>query len=164
MNLDAAEVLATSLIYKHLEDDNGDVWWVFEWDQAIRRFGATHFRDKRITLSERLTFLNSEDQVRDTILHEIAHALAGPNEGHGKVWKVLAKSIGCSGERCYSSADVVKPRPKFVGTCKCSTRFRLVNRRTKGLYCMVCMTDVKWERSEPKSSRPIDTLAAANVE
>jgi hypothetical protein len=55
-------------------------------------------------------------QVRDTILHEIAHALAGPRTGHREVWQATAKAIGCSSMRCYGD-EVIQPAAKFKGIC-----------------------------------------------
>jgi predicted SprT family Zn-dependent metalloprotease len=43
----------------------------------------------------------TKEDIVDTCLHEIAHALAGPTvEPHGKEWKEIARKIGCSGHRC----------------------------------------------------------------
>ena len=36
------------------------------------------------------------DHIRDTILHEIAHALVGPCHGHDAVWRQKAREIGCT--------------------------------------------------------------------
>ncbi|MYB34820.1 MAG: SprT family zinc-dependent metalloprotease [Gammaproteobacteria bacterium] len=33
---------------------------------------------------------HQSEQVNDAILHEIAHALAGPKAGHGSEWKAIA--------------------------------------------------------------------------
>jgi SWI/SNF-related matrix-associated actin-dependent regulator 1 of chromatin subfamily A len=43
--------------------------------------------------------LNSteEQQFKDTILHEIAHAIVGPHHGHDEVWRGKAVEIGCTG-------------------------------------------------------------------
>ena len=71
MNLKDAEELALSLMRKH-----GLSHWEFGFDRAKRRFGACNFSKKRISLSKYLTEVNEIEQVRDTILHEIAHALA----------------------------------------------------------------------------------------
>lgn len=51
---------------------------------------------KRIELS--LIHLNSrsEADLFDTILHEIAHALVGPDKGHGEEWKSKCIEIGLS--------------------------------------------------------------------
>lgn len=42
----------------------------------------------------------TEKDVINTILHEMAHAIAGHAAGHGKEWKRIAKSIGCDAQRC----------------------------------------------------------------
>ena len=38
----------------------------------------------------------SKEQIRDTVLHEIAHAIAGREAGHGPLWKVTARRIGAT--------------------------------------------------------------------
>ena len=111
MKLSDAKKLAVSLIKGH-----GLTEWSFEFDRAVRRFGCCHFKDKKITLSSKLVELNSEEQVTDTILHEIAHALVGRGHGHNRVWRRQALSIGCSGARCYSN-EVAQPTLKYTLTC-----------------------------------------------
>jgi len=80
----------------------GLVEWRAELDKAVRRFGACHYSQKMITFSNDLVALNDQACVLDIVLHEIAHALAGPGKGHGPEWKRIARSIGCSAHRCYS--------------------------------------------------------------
>jgi hypothetical protein len=63
-----------------------------------------------------LTALHDEREVRDTILHEIAHALVGPSHGHDAVWRRQALAIGSSGQRCVSS-DAPAVAGPWVGTC-----------------------------------------------
>lgn len=66
----------------------------------------------KVVLSSHLlnsTFV-TRDEKRDTMLHEIAHALVPTSqqtngkalEGHGPEWVAKAKEIGCSGERFHS--------------------------------------------------------------
>ena len=69
MILKDAEALAHQLISDHGLSD-----WHFEFDRAVRRFGFCMHRARTITLSKRFTLLNPEPEVRNTILHEIAHA------------------------------------------------------------------------------------------
>ena len=40
--------------------------------------------------------------IRNTILHELAHAITGPyvRDAHGEEWKEAARSIGCDAQRC----------------------------------------------------------------
>ena len=92
---------------------------------AVCRFGK-----RQIGLSRPLTELHSEEEVRDTILHEIAHALVGPEHGHDRVWRAKARAIGSSGERCVS-LDAPRVVGDWVGTCPAghtSTRHRAPQR------------------------------------
>ena len=84
---DAAQ-LARSLMIQH-----GLSGWAFRFDHARRRFGSCRYGEKTITLSRPLTLLNDDGQVRDTVLHEIAHALC-PGDGHGPNWKAACRRLG----------------------------------------------------------------------
>src|SRR5688572_16549717 len=106
MNLYAARDLAHSLLRQHGLHDAG---WTFRFDHARRRFGSCRYRAKVVTLSRHLTFLNDEPQVRDTILHEIAHALAGHAAGHGDEWKRMCVTVGANPRRCYDDDEVLSP-------------------------------------------------------
>jgi len=114
MELSRAKNLAFNLMLEHGLIQSG---WQFEFDNARRRFGVCRFRTKRIGLSQHLVALNYEAKVKDTILHEIAHALVGAKHGHDWVWKRKAIEIGCNGERCYSSAEVNTPQSRYIALC-----------------------------------------------
>lgn len=88
--------------------------WSFEFDNAKRRFGCCNYRKKKITLSAPLTELRDESFVKNTILHEIAHALVGGRHGHDNVWRAKAIEIGCNGNRCSSDVEI---NGKWIGTC-----------------------------------------------
>jgi predicted SprT family Zn-dependent metalloprotease len=126
MNLRAAENLAFELLLKHnlrcketLRDFQGNVvkQWRFEFDSSRRRFGLCRHGSQIISLSESITLLNDEATVRDTILHEIAHALVGDGHGHDETWKCKCREIGAKPERCYDGDDVVTPPAPFEATC-----------------------------------------------
>lgn len=112
MLLADAASLAASLMHYH-----GLQGWRFRFDRARRRFGACHFAEHSISLSRDLTRLNDEPVVRDVILHEIAHALAGPHAGHGPVWKRIAAGLGVRPTRGVSAPHIVMPAPPFAGVC-----------------------------------------------
>ena len=111
--------------------------WAFEWDGAIRRFGAANHRTNEIQLSRHLVAMNDEKHVRNTILHEIAHALAPAGEWHGKEWKRIAQSIGCTGNRCYSH-EVAKPLSRFIAFCRHCGTVMESNRVADGLAHGLC--------------------------
>jgi len=117
MNLEKTRNIAIRLMRQHGLSD-----YTFKWDKAVRRFGSCNGRMKTITLSRPMTQHESnEKRVTNTILHEIAHGLDYKNRGysnHDSQWKRLAKSIGCSGERCSSSSGVDKSMfMKWVVSC-----------------------------------------------
>lgn len=134
MNLAKAQTIATGLLKEHGLYAQG---WRFDFDTAVRRFGCCKYSQKRITLSQKLTSLNDEARVTNTILHEIAHALAGHKAGHGPAWKAKAVMIGCDGERLYNSAVVATPERRYKGTCPNCSRVITRHRRDK-IACGQC--------------------------
>jgi predicted SprT family Zn-dependent metalloprotease len=99
------------LLREHGLDD-----WTIVADRAKTRAGVCRFGRRQIGISAPLTTLHSEEEVLDTILHEIAHALVGPRHGHDAVWRAKAREIGCSGERCVSSESARVPG-EWTGRC-----------------------------------------------
>jgi predicted SprT family Zn-dependent metalloprotease len=117
---------------------HGLMKWRFDFDRARKRFGACHYRKELITLSQHLTLLNTEDQVRDVILHEIAHALAGHKAGHGYAWRVIARQVGARPERCYRP-DVALPAAPYEATCpSCQRLHKLFRRPKRERSCGLC--------------------------
>ncbi len=115
MDLKVAEALAKQLMAEHLRSG---VWtWTFGFDNARQRFGLCSFTRRHISLSRVLVALNDESQVRDTILHEIAHANVGGSHHHDDVWRQEALRLGCNGKRCYDPENMVMPVPAWVSTC-----------------------------------------------
>lgn len=88
--------------------------WTFAFDNAKRRAGVCSYSRKLIGLSIPLVLAREYKMSRNTILHEIAHALT-PNDGHGARWKRKAIEIGCDGERCFSDAKI---EGKYKAVCK----------------------------------------------
>lgn len=128
--------LAISLLRQHGLLAKG---WKIKFDRARKRFGYCDERKKEISLSKPLVILNDRPQIEDTILHEIAHALAGYEAGHGDKWKAIARSIGCNAERGYDDTTVVQPLPKYQAVCKFC--YRVVSRETmpkKPISCGRC--------------------------
>lgn len=132
MDLRAALALGRELLDQHGLDD-----WTIELDRAKTRAGVCRPRIRTISLSGYLTQLHPEHEVRDTILHEIAHALVGARHGHDAVWRAKALAIGCSGDRC-TSTDAPRLEGPWAGTCPrghVATRHR---RPTRVHICSRC--------------------------
>jgi len=148
MNVYQAKQLAIQLMDKHGLLDKG---WSFEFDTAKRRFGVCRFRSKRIGLSEPLTEANDVAQVQDTILHEIAHAIAGFAAGHGPEWKKVCVRIGCKPERCYSSEDTTTIAGKYRAVCGgCGKVFNRHKRVPQGRKtACLCQNHIKdWSKKQ----------------
>lgn len=112
MKLSTAQIMAHDLMNLH-----GVGHWTFKFDRAIRRAGLTSYSQKTISLSRPLTLNLSEMEVRDTLLHEIAHAMIGPGYGHGATWRRQALAIGCKATRCISLTDAQRVKAPLVIFC-----------------------------------------------
>lgn len=142
MNLVEAQKLAVDLMKQHGLDT-----WRFEFDRAKRRFGCCNHTYRRISLSADLVRINEVEKVRDTILHEIAHALVGHKHGHNAVWQRKAIEIGCNGERCYSSEDTEIVAGKYIATCPKCNHVHTKHRRPKKVSsCGKCVRVFDKER------------------
>ena len=66
---------------RRLMDDHGLTGWTLAFVEAKRRLGDCHFRHRVIRISRTHALGGSKEQIRDTVLHEIAHAIAGRRGG-----------------------------------------------------------------------------------
>ncbi len=128
-----ARQLALELMVQH-----GLTGWIFAFNKRKRGLGLCRYTTKTIELSIYLVDRNSLDEIRDTILHEIAHALVGPDHGHDEVWKRKCIEIGARPERC-GEADM--PQGRWQARCgSCGTHFFRHRRpkRIRGWFCRNC--------------------------
>jgi len=145
---------------KQLMAQHGLHGWAFGFNRAQKRAGVCRYpnsmRQGRIELSVHFCERNDLTEVRDTILHEIAHALAGPNEGHGPAWKLICQQIGAKPERCYG-ANVEMPAGRWRASCRgCGTEHRRHKRPRSltGYYCRTCGPEkgkIVWEHAAGNS-------------
>lgn len=132
--MDLADVrrLGEALLAEH-----GPAGWTFALDHAKRRAGLCRYDKKTISVSRHLMALYDEPRVRDTILHEIAHALVGHEHGHDVVWKRTAEALGCSGERLVDVEAPKLPAP-WQGTCPAGHTYERHRRPTRAASCTRC--------------------------
>ena len=137
MELSAVERLATELLSRHGLVAKG---WSFGWDRAVRRAGACHYTRKRITISRKFAEQFPEPEVRETILHEIAHALVGRRHGHDAVWRQKAREIRSLGERTHCFEFVQAPWAlRCRNRCFSAPRHRRMSpERLRLLRCARC--------------------------
>jgi hypothetical protein len=132
MEISSALALGRSLLRDH-----GLEHWRVTTDRAKTRAGVCRFAARTISLSGPLTRLHSESEVRDTLLHEIAHALVGPRHGHDDVWRRKAVEIGCSGQRTVD-ADSPHVEGPWRGECPAGHTYTRHRRPGRVLSCLSC--------------------------
>lgn len=118
MNLSEAEDLARSLIFKHLSKRK--ITCGFSWMNRKRHLGLASYYNGiyKIHLSREFVKLNEKHIIEDVILHEIAHVIAGLNNGHNKVWKSACIKIGAKPNRLLKASNVNVPIHKYEVVCK----------------------------------------------
>lgn len=116
--------------------------WQFNFDNARKRAGKCAYDEKTITVSERFCLKAGNDDVTDTVLHEIAHALVGARHGHDAVWRAKAREIGCSAQRTHC---IDFAAPKYIVSCKTCGIHGVRDKRGAGRVCRSCKTPVTYE-------------------
>lgn len=144
-------VWAEALIRMHLDPVFGVGMWSFGFDHAKRRAGLCNYTDRRITVSRYLSARFEDDEIHQILLHEVAHALAGPDAGHGPKWKEIAKELGYDGGVTHSG-EIAKELASWVGHCPAGhehVRFRRPTRQTSCGRCAKGFSRahvIAWER------------------
>ncbi len=134
MHLADAHALAITLLSEH-----GLHNWSFAFNRRKRAFGLCDYAKRTVFLSSVLTELNGETEVRDTLLHEIAHALAGPKAGHGLAWRELALKVGTTPKRCYGADEVQQPPGRYLLVCPSCQESTPRHRKPSKVYaCRRC--------------------------
>lgn len=132
---------STSRLARQLLDQHGLTGWKFAYDRAKRRAGCCKHRTQTVSLSINFVIRNNDDEIKDTLLHEIAHALAGPGHGHDAYWKNICRKIGAKPVRCYDSNEVSMPKGRYKAVCGgCQKVFHRHRRpkRSGFRYCPAC--------------------------
>lgn len=117
--------------------------WQFRFNRRKRGMGRCVYpkpgQPGRIELSSHYVLGdNPVESLRDTVLHEIAHALAGAAAGHGPSWREACLRVGARPERCGEADMPVGP---WRADCPCCGKSYAMHRRPKhlargGYYCV----------------------------
>lgn len=95
-----------------------------------------------IELSVDVIEVNTWEDITDTILHEIAHALVGVDHGHDSVWRQMAIRIGAKPIRCSTSKTA--PTGRWQANCpNCRKPYHRYRRpkNPSGWFCPPCGQD-----------------------
>ena len=133
MNLNELGVIAGQEMIKH-----GLHGWSFGLTDAKRQLGVCKYRSKRIEISEYYALNSPAQSVLDTLLHEIAHAIAGPAARHGPAWKAVAIRLGAMPRACDSSGQAVVEPGDWQATCPACKKIFPMYRRPRNLSGYRC--------------------------
>lgn len=123
---------ADALISLHL-----DASWSFAFDNAKRRAGLCDYSRKRISVSRYLTARYDDETNHQTLLHEVAHAMAGPGAGHGPAWRRTARAIGYVGGTTHRGETAEELAP-WVGVCPAGHVAYRHRRPPRATSCVAC--------------------------
>lgn len=160
MELKKASALTHVLMHQHGLSRG----WTFRWQNKKRSLGTCSYNRKEIRLSRWYVELNDMGDVKDTILHEIAHALSyerygSRGVGHGRLWKSVCREIGAIPKAC-TKADLNRPKNhhKYVDTCCGVTYRRHRLKRNVSYSCPKCHVDLFISEKEKKIDRATKAL------
>ena len=109
--LEQVQAQATELMNYHgLEG-----WSLVIDNKSKRRAGVCKFRPKQIGLTLDYALKTSPDDLEQTIIHEIAHALLPPGAHHGPAWKAKMLELGVNPDRCHTCTWIA---PDAWSVCK----------------------------------------------
>lgn len=93
MTIEQAQKIMNDLFIEHRL-----LGWKFEIisTRSKRNIAWCNESRKLIAFQDRYFFAMTYNQVMDTLLHEVAHAIAGHKAGHGPEWREVCRDLGCT--------------------------------------------------------------------
>ena len=89
--------------------------WTIDFNNSKTKCGSCEYATKTIYISK--LYINSEKcnnlDINNTLLHEIAHIIAGIEHNHDNVWRSIAKQIGCD----ITLNNIKFCEPKYILNC-----------------------------------------------
>lgn len=103
----------TTILARTLMDHHGLHDWKLEWsDTHGKAAGRAYYRPKVILLNREYLLDTAARNIRETILHEIAHALVKTDDEHGEAWWLKLLEIGGDGIWVMNDGRVTFAKPK----------------------------------------------------
>ena len=98
-----------------------------KFSRRLKRTAGYIYYGKKLILLNPVLQKNAE-AMRNTFLHEVAHAIAWDkfrHNGHGLVWYRIAKDIGCDGRRTHSISEIYDAL-RVTATCRrCGRKWKM---------------------------------------
>ena len=153
MKLADAQALAELYLEHHLPA------WSFKFNRRKKALGVAKLQLKRIELSEFWAVHLKEAEILDTLLHEIAHAMAWDLEqysGHGTPWKRYCRQLGARPSRVAdvkSVTPILEKAATWKILCACGKTYYYYRKPRINLAraeCRVCHTLGQFELKKNK--------------
>jgi predicted SprT family Zn-dependent metalloprotease len=115
--------------------------WRVNFDRELHRSGTCRYELKQIVYSIQFMETANAEERLNTILHEVAHAIAGHEAAHGEQWAQVHRSLGGTGEIQSLPPAALSTHEYFlwVGTCvNCSYRNGLQEAPDGVWLCRAC--------------------------
>ena len=152
MELQDIEDYAHGQMDKHELREKGN--WLFGFDISDSRVGNCNYTTGVVTLTIGYCAVAKEETIKDTILHELAHALT-PGAGHSDAWERKALEIGCKDTNTSCTRNWITGK-RWLGTCNTCDwtwqRSKIPGNGGSKPFCGRCHIHIQWEDR-------IDTLA-----
>jgi len=149
MNLNDANNIANQIVRNLMLSERG---WKVSWNRRKTSAGLCRYRTRELQFSIPVSQMATEEEFRETVLHECAHALAGHAAGHGPEWSRMLVSIGgtntnarIDGER---AREIVQATAKWQATCtttgKVVMRSNRLTARQRTMICTCHRSPIQW--------------------
>jgi SprT protein len=108
-----------------------------EWSNGKRRLGYCNPYYKIVSVSMHHVRGSEDNEVIDTLLHEVAHAIAEERakargvriKSHGFEWRNACREVGAKPERLKHNAyTIAKPQSKYTTKCNACGKVSFMNR------------------------------------
>lgn len=142
---------------RQLMDEHGLSHVGLELDRAKTRFGACHWKKvngeivtDKITFSKLYVETGPQENILNTVLHEIAHALAGPMAKHGPLWVAKCREIGYDKPtRCGTAPHPAREQRKefnlICPSCQVTVLTKKGHRKPTKQYIHKCGARTIWQ-------------------
>ena len=158
----AEEIDAIARRARELLEQHHLARWRFHFDNGRTRAGSCQYGPQVISLAYEFAKHAPAEEIHDTLLHEIAHALVGKAHHHDDVWRAKAMAIGCSGRRCH---DLQFTPPRYIVQCERGCWVTTAERRRRHVLCRRCRgtlvyhtyTDERWRRTQAATREGVES-------
>lgn len=147
----------------HLLNQHGLSHWKVQFGTAYTQLGSCNYKTQTLRFSKRFAAVQSWEDIYDTILHEVAHAIAGYDAGHGYTWRRIARDLGLANPTSGVRTNIKFEKP-WVGTCpnghtttmaRAPQRVRSCTKSSCGNGAFNAKYIFEWKKNGAKTVMPI---------